>query len=291
MNTTLPGSKPIHSAKFHRKQQRVHVTRSGRSVWTRAKDAIKSALPDPVVFTVRKAKVAAQRMKLIQVPAVPQFLDIVHDASFQRSVREIKHITQFDTPRLANLWQLCRMSEPGGNILEVGVHRGGSAIHLMNCQPDAKFFLADTFSRVDGEEVMSRLASKRSNVTVLTGVFPESDKLAVVQDISFAHIDVVVYDSCQRSLEYVAQRCRASATIVVNDCLRYPWGVTEAVCDFLDTHPEWIALPIYPGQAVLVSRDGHYPFARLGRSPDVLARIDRLRMPTFGTKADPLPVS
>lgn len=271
------GSEPVHPRRH--------------SAWGRAKKAIKSVLPDPVVFAIRKATVARQRLKLIQVPAVPQFLDVVHEASFQRSVREIKYVTQFDTPRLANLWQLCRMSEPGGTIVEVGVHRGATAIHLMNCQPDAKFFLADTFSQVNADEVMSRLHGKNRNLTVLTGVFPESDKLALVQDISFAHIDVVVYDSCRQSLEYVSQRCRSSAVIVVNDCLRYPWGVTEALCDFLDTRPEWIALPLYPGQAVLVSRDGHYPFARLGRSPDIVARIERYRMPTFGTKADPLPVS
>jgi len=269
-----------------------YIRRRRRSAWGRAREAIKSALPDPVVFAIRKAKVGRQRLKLIQVPAVPQFVDVVHDASFQRSVREIKYITQFDTPRLANLWQLCRMSEPGGTILEVGVHRGATAIHLMNCQPNAKFFLADTFSQVNRDEVMSRLDSKRRNLTVLTGVFPDSDRLALVQEISFAHIDVVVYDSCQRSLEYVSQRCRSSAVIVVNDCLRHPLGVTEAVCDFLDTHhPEWIALPIYPAQAVLVRRDGQHTFARLGRSVDIAARSDCYRMPTFGTKADPLPVS
>lgn len=138
---------------------------------------------------------------------------------------------------------------------------------------------------------MSRLHGKGRNLSVLQGVFPDSDKLRSVQDISFAHLDVVVYDSCLWSLEYVTSRCWPSAVVVVNDCLRYPWGVTEALCDFLDPHAEWIALPLYPGQAVLVRRDGHYLFARLGRSAEIPARAGRYGMPTFGTKADPLPVS
>jgi hypothetical protein len=260
------------------------------SGWAAAKAAVKAVLPDRVIFVIRRAKVAAQRRTLVQVPTVPQFLEILHDHHFQKSVREIKYITEYDTARLANLWQLCRMSDPNGNILEVGVLRGGTAIHLMNCQPTARFVLADTFTHVDADEVMRRLHRKGTRLTVLRGVFPGSDTLGEVKDISFAHIDVVVYDSCRSALDYVSRRCRPSAIIMINDCIRHPWGVTEAVCEFADAHPEWIVLPIYPGQGVAMARDGSHPIARLGASPGI-ERIARDKLPTFGTKADPLPAT
>lgn len=268
---------------------RRRARKTGGSAWSRAKEALKSALPHPVVFHIKRVKAGLQQ-RLVQVPAVPLLLDIVHDESFQRSVREIKYITEFDSERLANLWQLCRLSEPGGTILEVGVNRGGTALHLMNCRPDARFVLADTFTHVDLDEVMRRLRRKGRDLTVLRGIFPDSDTLAAVDKINFAHIDVVVYQSCRRALEYVSQRCRPSAIIVVNDVLMHPWGVTEALCEFVDEHPEWMALPLYPGQAVIVSRDGNYPFARLAYAPDVAARIARHRLPTDGTKANPVTV-
>jgi hypothetical protein len=254
------------------------------------RQGLKSVLPDRVVFLIRKAKVAAQRRRLVQVPTVPQFIDILHDDAFQQSLHEMKYLTKYDTARLANIWQLCRLSVPGGNIVEVGVWRGGSSVHLMNCRPEARFIVADTFHNVrDPDEVIGRLKRKGRDLVVLSGVFPDSDTDGVVKDVTFAHIDVVLYESCRRALDHIVERARDSAIIVVNDAVRYPWGVTEALCEFAETHPAWIVLPLYPGQAVAVRRDGWHPLARLARSPDIDGRIARHKLPTFGTKTEPLP--
>jgi hypothetical protein len=252
------------------------------------REAVKAVLPDAAVFHIRKAKVALERRGLVQVPSVPQFLDVLHDDAFQRSLREVKHVTRYDTARLAHIWQLCRLSEPGGTILEVGAWRGASAVHLMNCQPAARFVVADTFHTSDYREVIRRLKRKGRDLTVLSGVFPDSDVDGVVKDLTFAHVDVVIYESCWRTLDYVARRCRKSALIVVNDALRHPWGVTEALLEFAEAHRDWIALPLYPGFAVMVQRDGEYSLARLAQAPDIAERIARHDLPTFGTKAEPL---
>lgn len=255
----------------------------------RAREALKAMLPDRAVFFIRKAKVARQRRRLVQVPTVPQFVDVLHDDAFQHSLREVKYISQFDTARLANLWQLCRMSEPQGRIVEVGVFRGGTALHLMNCQPDARFVVADTFRNVDDPDaVIQCLERQGKDVTVLRGVFPDSDADGVVRDVTFAHIDVVLYESCRRALDYIAGRCRRSAIIVVNDAVRHPWGITEALCDFEAAHPEWLVLPLYPGQAAVVRRDGPPLFGRLGHGRHVAERVAKHRLPNFGTKAEPL---
>ena len=62
-------------------------------------------------------------------------IEILADAEFQRSVREVEDLTLLDTARLANLWQLCRSTDLSGAMLEVGSFRGGGALHLSNCCP------------------------------------------------------------------------------------------------------------------------------------------------------------
>jgi hypothetical protein len=272
----------LQNARFAKAPMRARLSATIREM-------LKAILPDRLVFLIRKAKVATQRRTLVQVPTVPQFLDVLHDDAFQDSLREMKHISQFDTSRLANLWQLCRMSEPRGTIVEVGVFRGGTSLHLMNCRPEARFIAADTFRNVaDPDEVVGRLQRKGKDLTVLRGVFPDSDLHGAVKKVTFAHIDVVLYESCRRSLDYIAARCMRSAIIVVNDAIRHPWGVTEALCEFQESHPEWLVLPLYPGQAVAIRRDGQHPLTRLSSAREIRERVRRHRLPTFGTKAEPL---
>jgi hypothetical protein len=72
-------------------------------------------------------------------------LEVLTDLKFQASVDEVKDITLLDTARLANLWQLCRMSNPAGSLIEVGSYKGGGAIHISNSCPDRTIFVCDTF--------------------------------------------------------------------------------------------------------------------------------------------------
>src|SRR5271168_967337 len=50
-------------------------------------------------------------------PIDESYLEIVHDPVFQASVAEVSGITLLDTARLANLWLLCRASNPTGSII------------------------------------------------------------------------------------------------------------------------------------------------------------------------------
>ena len=63
-------------------------------------------------------------------PMDPAHLEVLEDPVFQASVREVADLTMLDTARLANLWKLCKLSDPRGNILEVGSYKGGGALHL-----------------------------------------------------------------------------------------------------------------------------------------------------------------
>src|ERR1700730_1946968 len=47
---------------------------------------------------------------LVKKPMDESHLEVLTDPAFQVSINEVKKLTLLDTARLANLWQLCRMS-------------------------------------------------------------------------------------------------------------------------------------------------------------------------------------
>ena len=211
----------------------------------------------------------------IQKPLDPRWLDVLDDSAFNASMTEVRDLSSLDTARLANLWQWCSRSEEG-SIVEVGAFRGGTSLHLSNCWPHRKIFACDTFEgfaplalhprfdrgvdrsswcNPDAAAVGALFADRGRRAVVLKGAFPESDRRGEVRDVSFAHIDVDIYESCRRSLDYLAQRATPSALVVVNDFLRQKTaGVRHAVEDFLAANPDWIAVPAFPGQGVLLNR-------------------------------------
>jgi O-methyltransferase len=227
-----------------------------------------------------QARLHAERRSLILAPTDPRHVEVLHDPRFRASVREVRHLTTSDTAQLANLWQLCQASDPGGVIVEVGVYKGGTALHLSNARPEAELFLCDTFQGFRGlpldptlddrefewrqthgagpfedasaEAVAGLFAARGRRATVLRGRFPGSDERGAIGNVSFAHVDVTIYDSCRNTLEYLAARSRAGAIWVIDSYQRTTRGVTRAADEFAAAHRDWMLIPLYPGQAALV---------------------------------------
>jgi hypothetical protein len=230
----------------------------------------------------RRVRLERHRRKLISKPTNPGFVDVLYDASFRASVKEVSDLTPADTAILAHLWQLCRVSDPEGIIVEVGAYKGGTALHLSNARPTAKIVVCDTFNGFcglpmdpvfDRREVEWRSAHDRGpfedtssaavralfetrgrNAVILEGRFPQSDTEACIHDVSFAHIDVTLFESCRATLEYLAPRSRPSAIWVIDSYLRNTDGVDRAVDSFIAMNSDWVNFPIYPGQAVVFNR-------------------------------------
>lgn len=210
----------------------------------------------------------------IQKPTDPRWLEVLEDPAFNASMIEVRDVSSLDTAQLANLWQWCSLSEDG-SIVEVGAFRGGTSLHLSNCRPHRRIFVCDTFEgfvrlaldarfdagvertswcNPDAAKVGALFAERGRHAVVLKGAFPESDRNGEVSDVSFAHIDVDIYESCHSSLNYLARRATSSALFIVNDFLRHRTaGVRHAVEDFVAANPNWIAIPAFPGQAVLLN--------------------------------------
>jgi hypothetical protein len=230
----------------------------------------------------RRIKLESARRRLIQKPTNPAFLDVLLDPDFQASVAEVRHLTPADTAILAQLWQLCRTSDPDGMIVEVGVYRGGTALHLSNARPEAEIVVCDTFEgfrslpmdplldrrEVDwrarhgsgpfedtsAEAVRELFRAKGRRATIIEGRFPQSDTDGRVRNVAFAHVDVTLFESCRGTLDYLAPRSRPSAIWVVDSYRRRTEGVDRAADSFVAENRDWVLLPIYPGQGVLLNR-------------------------------------
>jgi predicted O-methyltransferase YrrM len=223
-------------------------------------------------------RVTAAGKQLVLRPLDPVGVEILSDAEFQASCRQIEGLTLLDTPRLANLWELCRLTDPGSSIVEVGTYRGGSALHLANCAPGRPLFIFDSFEgfhhldakldqafnqemfRDTSRDNVVRLFAKRQPApTVVAGFFPASAAGLKLAPVGFVHLDVDTYDSTRDALEFLRPHLASRALIVVDDYHRTAHGVDRALEEFVARHPEWRLLPLFPSQALLIPRSWHGP--------------------------------
>ncbi len=165
-----------------------------------------------------------------------------HDDREFRSLYDAIGLNTFvDQYKCYELWeQLGQLQHVPGDILEVGVWRGGTGVLLARRAKDltmtAEVFLADTFAGVakagaadpwyrGGEhadtspQIVKKLATSQGvDVSILVGMFPE-DTAETISDRRFrmAHIDVDVYDSARDALEWVWSRLEVGGVVVWDD--------------------------------------------------------------------------
>lgn len=199
------------------------------------------------------------------------YVEVLEDAAFRASIAEVRTLTLLDVPRLANLWALCRMTNPVGAILEVGCYRGGGALHLSNSAPDRRLVVCDSFEGfrsldpnldhvftpdmfldTSREAVEGLFTRKNRRVEVLAGYFPESCFQVELEPVSFVHLDVDTYQATSSSLDYLSGVMADRSLIVSDDYNRHADGVNRAIDEFVNDHDEWTVLPIFPSQALLV---------------------------------------
>ena len=210
----------------------------------------------------------------ITKPVDPAHVEVLADPAFQNSVREVADLTMLDTARLANLWKLCRLTDPRGAILEVGAYKGGGALHLSNCCPDRMVIVCDSFrgfevldSNLDKnfhaemfkdnrkESVEALFSSRGRKHEVIDGFFPASCFGRRIGPVSFLHLDVDIYKATIESLNYVVSEhiLMDKALVVLDDYDREARGVNQAVAEFMSAHRQWTAFSLFPGQGLLLS--------------------------------------
>lgn len=181
------------------------------------------------------------------------------DEAFASTMEKIKANTLVDELRCYELWSLVRQTAQcaGGDILEVGVWRGGTGALISEAARlagiDAKVYLADTFEGVvkvtdadlsyeggehndTSESIVQSLLDRMelSNVKILKGIFPD-DFGNQFDDTKyrFVHIDVDIYESAKDVFNYIWPRVEHGGCVVFDDYGNmYTSGVTE-LCDNL----------------------------------------------------------
>jgi hypothetical protein len=208
-------------------------------------------------------------------PMDRQGVEILADKEFQKSCFSLNGFTLLDTPRLANLWLLCRLTDPAGAMMEIGTYKGGGALHLANGFPKRQILVFDPFDRDSFEDLdpeMDRLFQKGTfsdtskdsvakilsgkKASIVPGYFPGSAKTFPFPKISFIHLDVDVYKATRESLLFILklpQLCPKSL-IVVDDYDRGADGVNQAVKEVMIEIKGTMAFPLFPGPALIVPK-------------------------------------
>jgi hypothetical protein len=168
------------------------------------------------------------------------------------------------------------MSNPSGSLIEIGSYRSGGALHISNACPTRPIYVCDTFEgfadlkmdpKVDRlfwkeqysdtsfETVKANWAGEGRDVRWVKGYFPESAANMEISNISFAHVDTDLYESTAKTLNYLLPRPIDRSIVVFDDYFRSVEGVIKAAGEFTRAHPDWVTLPMFPGQGVMIHRD------------------------------------
>jgi O-methyltransferase len=175
------------------------------------------------------------------VPMSSTYAPWYDDLEFRSTYDAIKGASFVDQYKCYELWeQLGQLSSVPGDILEVGVWRGGTGVLMARRAQlkglDARVFLADTFAGVakagaedpwyrGGEhadtspEMVTELAVRMGvDVELLVGMFPDetSDRVADVR-LRLVHIDVDVYNSARDTLEWAWPRLSVGGVVIFDD--------------------------------------------------------------------------
>lgn len=176
------------------------------------------------------------------------------DEEFKSLYEKVKNNSLVDIYRCYELWSLVRsLDSIEGDILEVGVWRGGTAAILCKASEatNAKVYLADTFSGVvkatdedkvyrGGEhsdtsemivdEILKAVGAK--NFKILKGIFPDDFPQLHIDKLKLCHIDVDTYVSAQEVFEYVWPLLEVGGMVIFDD---YGFLTCEGVTKYVNS--------------------------------------------------------
>lgn len=194
------------------------------------------------------------------------------DVEFNTLLKQVANHTLVDVYRLWELKQIAKDCHSIlGDILEVGVWRGGSGAILCAVSPEKKVWLADTFHGVvnqseinlsynggehsdTSEEIVLSLMHKLSleNFEICKGVFPDETGHLIPKSLSFVHIDVDVYESAKQIWFFVENKVSIGGVVVFDD---YGFSSTSGVTLFVNeihTNPKYKFIYNLNGHAIFI---------------------------------------
>ena len=176
------------------------------------------------------------------------------DQNFISSYSKIQDISLVSPYRCYFIYQFAKQcNSVEGDFAQVGIYKGGSAKLIDSVRDKGKnFFLFDTFEGlpehnpdIDGYEKgkfgdtslkeVETLFKDSKNAKVIKGKFPDSADLIKENKFSFVYIDVDLYESSYKALEFFYSRMSKGGVIVFDD---YGWqycrGIKKSIDDFIE---------------------------------------------------------
>jgi hypothetical protein len=222
-----------------------------------------------LIWLLRKRRPAYIRLKKLDGLAISrddEFLDL--HAQLLQDNRGIQTLTE-----RYNLYTWAKAtSRLPGALAEAGVYRGGSAKILCSVKGDSPLYLFDTFEGMPGvnpdtdgkflqgdfadtryEEVVAYL-SGFPDVRLYKGFFPDSavGKEPERQQYRFVHLDLDIYESTHKALDFFYPRMVTGGVIVSHDYTRLcAPGVKKAFDNFFKDKKETV-IPLWDTQCVIV---------------------------------------
>ena len=140
-----------------------------------------------------------------------------------------------------------------GDVVEVGVYKGGTAKILADILVDSSIFLFDTFEGLPDTNTFDNVHAKGdfndityqeivdyfniyNNVTVHKGVFPrQNSEILENRMFKFVHLDVDIYDSYKECLNFFNNKIVSGGIMLFDDygahtCL----GSKKAIDEFIE---------------------------------------------------------
>lgn len=144
-----------------------------------------------------------------------------------------------------------------GDIAEVGVYKGGSALLLCRLNPTTDVYIFDTFgglpeiSSFDDthkkddfndvcEQEVRDLLREHRNCNIYKGVFPRDIGIAIKDNwFKLVHLDVDIYTSYRDALSFFYPRMTHGGVIILDDYgSKFCHGAKKAVDEFMIDKPE-----------------------------------------------------
>ena len=197
------------------------------------------------------------------------------DEIFMATFDTVKASTMVDIYRCYELYRLARQTRGvAGDIVEIGVWRGGTAALMARALPGKMVHLFDTFSGVakhdpdfDTLYVGGEHADTTENIVrdlfgmisakcqIHRGIFPDDTLSSLPKEICFAHIDVDTYQSVKQSFLSIWPRVRPNGIVVFDDYGIFGCeGAMQAVNEILEIVDDGLFIHNLNGHALLVKR-------------------------------------
>lgn len=162
-------------------------------------------------------------------------------------------VSQLTAERISELRRhAATVAHVPGDVIEVGVWRGGSARVLCMAFPDRTVHLFDTFAgmpkpsaidshrqgdfRNTSQDVVRESLKPLVNYEIHAGVFPQTAAEVEGETFAFAHVDCDLYESTKAALEFIWPRLGLGGLIVLDDYKSaFCAGATRAIDEFRDS--------------------------------------------------------